>query len=211
MKITKHGHACLEVLQDGKKLIIDPGSYSEPIEGQKDVVAIVITHIHDDHCYEEQLDRILKLSPEAVIYGTAEVCERLSSYKAVKVFHGDFHKVGPFTLEFFGDLHEPIHRSIPVIQNTAVMVNDCLYYPGDSYTLPDKKVEVLACPTSAPWLRIAEVIDFVDAIKPKRSFATHNALLSERGHTLNNSRVKLVTESHGGEFRFLEIGDSWEI
>ena len=63
-------------------------------------------------------------------------------------------------------------------------------------------------PTSAPWLKIGDVIDFVAAVRPRRSFATHNALLSEFGHTLNNGRVKSTTEAGGGDFTYLEVGDS---
>ena len=53
-------------------------------------------------------------------------------------------------------------------------------------------------------------MDFVAAVKPKQSFATHNALLSDLGHDLNNGRVKLVTEQFGGEFTYLKVGDSLE-
>ncbi len=211
MKLTKHGHACLELEKDGSRLIIDPGFYTEPIDGLAGVVAIVITHMHDDHCYEEQIDRILAANPNAKIFGTDEVAKRLGARNATAVHHGDWHQVGPFTLEFFGDLHQEIHRSIPLIQNTGVMVDDRLYYPGDSYTQPNRPVEILACPTSAPWLKIGDVMDFVAAVKPKRSFATHNALLSDLGHALNNGRVKMVTEAGGGEFTYLEVGDSLEI
>jgi hypothetical protein len=108
-------------------------------------------------------------------------------------------------------MHQIIHESIPLIQNTGVMVNNQLYYPGDSYTTPDVPVEILACPTSAPWLKIGDVMDFVAAVKPKQSFATHNALLSEEGHDLNNSRVKQVTEANGGIFSFLRIGETLEV
>jgi L-ascorbate metabolism protein UlaG (beta-lactamase superfamily) len=211
MKLTKHGHACLELEKDGSRLIIDPGFYTEPMDGLAGVVAIVITHMHDDHCYEEQIDRILAANPNAKIFGTDDVAKRLGTRNATAVHHGDWHQVGPFTLEFFGDLHQEIHRSIPLIQNTGVMVDDRLYYPGDSYTQPDRPVEILACPTSAPWLKIGDVMDFVAAVKPKRSFATHNALLSDLGHALNNGRVKMVTEAGGGEFTSLEVGDSLEI
>jgi serine protease inhibitor len=127
------------------------------------------------------------------------------------VYHGDFHQVEGFSFEFFGDMHQIIHQSIPLIQNTGVMVNDALYYPGDSYTTPEKKVKVLACPTSAPWLKIGDVMDFISAVRPEKSFATHNALLSERGHELNNARVKQVTEEYGGSFTYLKVGDSLEI
>lgn len=211
MKIVKHGHACLELEKNGQRLIIDPGFYTEPMNDLHNVVAIVITHAHDDHCYEEQLERIEKSNPGVAIFSTQEVKTRLASRDVTVVHHGDWHRVGDFEIEFFGDLHQEIHRSIPLIQNTGVMVDDRLYYPGDSYTLPDRKVEVLACPASAPWLKIGDVMDFIAEIKPARSFATHNALLSEFGHTLNNSRIKLVTEQGGGSFTYLQVGDALEI
>ena len=211
MRITKHGHACLELLEANDRLVLDPGSYTEPMTGLANVRAIVITHIHDDHCLESQLDAILETNPNAMIFGTQEVCNRLANYQTTAVHHGDFYEVDGFTLEFFGDLHQEIHRSLPIVQNAGVMVNDKLYYPGDSYTQPDRAVAILACPTSAPWLKIGDVMDFVAAVKPKRSFATHNALLSEYGHALNNGRVKLVTEQGGGTFEYLQVGEFTEV
>ena len=211
MKITKHGHACLELLEGGQRILIDPGVYTASMGDAENVLAVVITHMHDDHCNEAQLDRILQNSPDAKIYGTDEVCRRLADYQTTAVHHGDFYTQAGFTLEFFGDLHAEIHRSIPLLQNCGVLVNDSLYYPGDSYTKPDREVEILACPTSAPWLKISDVMDFVAAVKPKRCFATHNIHLSEIGHDLNNGRVKQVVEAGGGTFEYLRVGDSTEV
>ncbi|CAB4903921.1 unannotated protein [freshwater metagenome] len=211
MKITKHGHACLELELAGKKVLIDPGFYTEDVSGLKDVVALVITHSHDDHCFETQVAGIVKSNPGIKIFGTSEVAAKLSGFDITTVYHGDFYQEQGFSFEFFGDMHQIIHESIPIIQNTAVLVNGKLYYPGDSYTTPDQPVEVLACPTSAPWLKIGDVMDFVAAVKPKQSFSTHNALLSDLGHDLNNGRVKLVTEQFGGEFTYLKVGEFLEI
>lgn len=208
MQINKFEHACLVLENEGKRLVIDPGAYTRPMESLENVVAIVITHMHDDHCNEAQIDRILKSNPGAMIYGTDEVCQRLSGYKTTAVHHGDFYSHDGFTIEFFGDMHAEIHRSIPLLQNCGVLVNDSLYYPGDSYTKPDRAVEILACPTSAPWLKISDVMDFVAAIKPKSCFATHNVHLSDIGHDLNNARVKQVVEAAGGTFTFLQPGQS---
>lgn len=211
MQITKLEHACLVLEQDDQRVILDPGAYTRPVGEYRNVVAIVITHSHDDHCNEAQIDAILANNPAAVIYGTDEVCQRLSNYSTVAVHHGDFYANGPFNFEFFGDLHIEIHRSIPLLQNCGVMVNDLLYYPGDSYTMPDRKVAMLACPTSAPWLKIGDVMDFVSAIKPGRCIPTHNAHLSEIGHELNNGRVKMVTEAGGGTFEYLTPGQTTEL
>lgn len=211
MQITKLEHACLVLEQDNQRIILDPGAYTRPVGDYQNVVAVVITHMHDDHCNEAQLEAILASNPSAVIYGTDEVCKRLANFKTTAVHHGDYFTHGSFTVEFFGDMHAEIHRSIPLIQNCGVMFNDKLYYPGDSYTQPDRAVALLACPTSAPWLKIGDVMDFVAAIKPQRTFATHNVHLSEIGHELNNGRVKLVTESGGGTFEYLTPGQSTQV
>lgn len=216
MRLVKHGHACLEIIDGASRLILDPGVYTEEMAGFTGVTAVVITHMHDDHCFEAQLDRLLIGNPDLQIFGPDDVCARLAAapnaanYKTTAVHHGDWHEVGGFKLEFFGDLHQEIHRSIPIIQNRGVMVNDSLYYPGDSYTVPDRPVALLACPTSAPWLKIGDVMDFVAEVKPKRSFATHNIHLSDLGHQMNNGRVQMVTEQFGGTFEYLKVGDSTE-
>ncbi|MEN9955115.1 MAG: hypothetical protein RLZZ41_779 [Actinomycetota bacterium] len=211
MKITKHGHACLEVELDSQTLIIDPGSYTEELTGLGNVVAVVVTHKHDDHCDEAKIAKIMEANPEVLIFGTSEVAARLVNMQVTTVYHGDYYEVGNFKLEFFGDMHQIIHESIPLIQNTAVLVNGDLYYAGDSYTPPDQKIKILACPTSAPWLKIGDVMDYIKEVKPAICFPTHNALLSQLGHDLNNSRVKQVTEENGGEFKYLEVGQSLEI
>lgn len=215
MKITKHGHACLVLEEGNSKVVLDPGFYTAPIEGLHGVVAVVITHIHDDHCYEEQLDRIHATNPAVRIFSTDEVAKRLAesrpNFDVTAVHHGDHWVLDDFTLDFFGAMHAEIHRSIPLVQNCGVMFNDKLYYPGDSYTLPDRPVELLAVPASAPWLKIGDVMDFVAAVKPKRSFPTHNMLLSEQGHALNNGRIQAVTEAGGGSFEYLKLGESTEV
>jgi L-ascorbate metabolism protein UlaG (beta-lactamase superfamily) len=213
MRLIKHGHACLELIDGTERLIIDPGSYTVAMDGKTNVKAVVVTHQHDDHCSEEQLERIIALNPGVPIYAPTDVCERLAKaphpehFNAIAVHHGDLHLAGSFQLEFFGTTHAEIHRSIPLVQNTGVMVNDELYYPGDSFTRPDRPVAILACPSSAPWLKISEVMDFVDDVRPAFSFATHNIHLSEAGHQLNNGRIQAVTEKHGGNFRYLEVGE----
>ena len=181
------------------------------MDGYKNVVGVIITHNHDDHVHQDQVDRILKDNPEALILGTQEVIERLKPRAATPVHHGDFYKMGPFTAEFFGSMHIEIHRSIPLIQNCGVMINDFLYYPGDSYTTPDREVKLLACPASAPWLKIGDVMDFIAEVKPTRCFPTHNIHLSEQGNQLNNGRIQAATEANGGTFKYLQPGESFEL
>lgn len=210
MRISKYEHALLIVEQSAAQLVIDPGSYSN-LPALQNVVAVVFTHLHDDHTSLEHAQTISRNFPAVKMFGTQEVVEKLTGLNVQAVYHGDHYEVGPFQIDFYGDLHQVIHRSIPLVQNVGVMINSQLYYPGDSYTFPEQSVEILACPTSAPWLRISDVIDFLDLIRPKKCFATHNALLSEQGHALQNNRVQQIVEKHGGEFRYLNVGESWQL
>ena len=211
MKITKFDHALLTIEIDSKIVVIDPGVYSSQIPDFKNVVAICLTHIHEDHSYLPHVEKIMLENPEAQIFGPAEVAQKLSGMPVQVVYHGDHFEVSGFELDFSGDLHEQIHRSIPLIQNTGVTVNRTLYYPGDSYTIPEDKVKVLACPTSAPWIKIADVMDFISAVKPETLFPTHNALLSDNGHELYNHRFSEVTKENGGNFVFLKPGQNLEV
>ncbi len=210
MKITKFTHACLKIENEGYTLWVDPGNFSDDFVASK-AEAVVITHLHDDHCHRPNIEKLLSLNPDTKIFSTLEVAEKLDGLEVTVVQHGDFHQAEGFQLEFFGDLHQEIHRSIPLVQNTGVMINHKLYYPGDSYTAPEYQPEVLAVPSSAPWLKIADVIDFLNVVKPQRAFPTHNALLSEIGHSLQNSRIQQVVESNGGEFTYLLPGNSLEL
>lgn len=212
MKVTKQEHACLIIESAGKNLITDPGSFTTLLVGMSDVVAIVITHEHADHWTSDQLDHIVERNPDARIFGPAGVAAAASEFSIEVVKAGDTIEVEPFRLRFFGSEHAVIHSSIPIVDNVGVLVNDELYYAGDSYTVPEGvEVGTLAAPTGAPWLKIGDVMDYVAAVAPRRSFAVHEMVLSTAGKSMSNARIKIATEWGGGEFFALEPGDSIDL
>lgn len=211
MKVTKHDHACLVIEKADSSLIIDPGSFTLPLSDVFGVVAVVITHEHPDHWTPEHLERITDLNPDARIFGPAGVVAAASAFMIEQVAAGDIIEVDPFTLRFFGEKHAIIHSSIPVIDNVGVLVNDSLYYGGDSYTVPDVEVETLAAPVGAPWLKIGEAMDYVIAVNPRQAFPVHEAPLSRIGRDLGQARLQYATEQGGGTFTVLEPGESLEL
>lgn len=212
MRVTKEEHACLLVENEGKTLVVDPGSFTTALVGLSEVVAIVITHEHADHWTDEQLNRILDQNPDASIYGPAGVAAAAQGFDVQVVRDGDTVEAGPFILRFFGEKHAVIHESIPVPDNVGVLINDELYYPGDSFTVPDGvAVNALAAPVGAPWLKIGEAIDFVLATKPRHAFATHEMTLSVAGKTMGHDRLRWATEQGGGEYIALEPGESIDL
>lgn len=209
MRLTKLEHAALVIDDSGNRLFIDPGKFTTPITESAGAAAIVITHQHDDHWTPEQLGRIVEANRDVRIFGPAGVVEAASGFPVEAVAAGDEVTVGPFRLRFFGGRHAQIHSSIPIIDNVGVLVNDRLYYAGDSFAVPEGvAVEVLAAPAGAPWMKIAESMDYVMAVAPRRAFPTHEMVLSQAGKAMSNARLGWATEQGGGEYVPLEPGDT---
>jgi L-ascorbate metabolism protein UlaG (beta-lactamase superfamily) len=210
VRITKYEHACLLLTVGDESVVIDPGMFLTPPDFT-DVVAIVITHEHADHWTADQVRRILEKNPAAKIFGPQGVADAVEEIKIQVVRAGETVEVGGFKLEFFGGEHAIIHSSIPVIDNLGVLVNDELYYPGDSFTEPKVPVGTLATPIGAPWLKIGDAMDFVLAVKPSRAFYVHDMTLSVAGKQLSAARLLWATEQSGGTFSELEPGETLDV
>ncbi len=211
MIVTKREHACLVLEQDDAQLVIDPGSFTAPFTAPK-LQGIVVTHEHADHVTREHLDRLLAAASGPVeLFAPAGVAAAHPERPWTVVDAGDVRSAGPFALAFSGGHHATIHRSIPMVDNLGVFVNETLYYPGDSYTVPEREVDVLAVPSSAPWLKIGEVMDYLDTVRPRRAFPTHEQVNSAAGQAMANARIRHITEQHGGTLVELVAGESLDL
>jgi L-ascorbate metabolism protein UlaG (beta-lactamase superfamily) len=211
MKLTKYTHACLVLEKDGSALVIDPGQWSNDFVAPEHVVGVVVTHAHQDHYSMELLRSIIDANPDAHIYAHADVAAELENLPVQTVVAGENVHVGNFALSFFGGEHAAIEPSRPTQANLGVMVDDLLYYPGDSFALPDRSVNILALPVSAPWMKFSEATEFLRAIKPQRAFPTHDAILSETGMALADSMFQGAAASIGTEYQRIKASSSIEI
>ena len=179
--------------------MIDPGEWSDDYIVPSGVVGIIVTHEHGDHFSPERIAQTLAANPNAKVYALSEIIEQLPRKTAAQaVTAGETVDIGNFHVRFTGGKHATIHSDYPVCGNLGVVIDDGeLYYPGDSFTLPDCVIKKLAVPASAPWLKIAEAIDFIAAVKPQSFFATHDAMLSETGHAVTDAWLaKAATASN---------------
>jgi L-ascorbate metabolism protein UlaG (beta-lactamase superfamily) len=204
MKLTKYEHACLTVEKDGQVLVVDPGRYSTDFIAPRNVVAVVVTHAHGDHLDHDMLTTIVDKNQDAIIIGPEDVTKSIEVFQTHTVQAGDTFTVGSFELAFFGGEHALIHKSIPIAANLGVMVNDLLYYPGDSLTLPGRPIDTLAIPAAAPWMKIGEAMDFLIATHPRFAFPTHDAIASPLGKSIVDRLLGAVAKNQGSEYRRLD-------
>ncbi|WP_156761974.1 MBL fold metallo-hydrolase [Microbacterium karelineae] len=211
MRVTKHEHAFLTIERDGETLVVDPGAFTAELGALENVVGVVVTHEHPDHWTPDHLRRLAEAFPDAPILTTAATAAA-APVEATIVSPGDAVTVGSFALRFFGGTHNEIHSSLPLVDNVGVLVDDAVYYPGDSYAVPEGvDVALLAAPIGAPWLKIGEAMDFVLAVAPRAAFGTHDVPLSDVGLGMHRQRLAWATEQGGGTFHELAPGESIDI
>ncbi|MEN3613343.1 MBL fold metallo-hydrolase [Plantactinospora sp. ZYX-F-223] len=187
MRLIKYTHACVRLEADGRSLVIDPGMWTEA-EALDSVDHVLVTHEHPDHLDTERISAAVATNPALRIYTHADVAGQLADLgpAVVPVASGDEFDAGGFRVRAVGRDHAEIYQGLPGIPNLGFVVDvgttgGGLYHPGDAFFVPDLPVATLLVPTSAPWLKVAESLDFVRAVKPRRAYSIHDAVVSERG------------------------------
>jgi hypothetical protein len=104
-----------------------------------------------------------------------------------------------------GGRHAFIYGGQPDCANLGYILDEAIYHPGDSLYVPEQPVETLLVPAQGSWMKMAEAIDFVRAIRPQRAFAIHDAQLNDRG--LASVNGWLAEETDNG-YRYLAPGES---
>lgn len=208
MKITKFGHACLFIEEGKARILIDPGVFSKGFEDRQ-ADALLITHQHSDHMQVGTVKALLAKNPKLAVYADADTAKMLAETGvAAKVAReGDTFEVVGVKVAVYGQRHAAVYGDVPGITNVGYMVAERFFYPGDAFTNPGVPVEVLATPAGAPWMKVAEAVDYLRTVKPKLAFPVHDAVLSEAGRGFH---FGLLEQLGGAPWRVVADGQSLE-
>lgn len=206
MELTKYTHSCVVLADAGRRLLIDPGVWTEPaaLEG---VSQVLVTHDHYDHLDVERLLAAGRADSAFVVFGPAAVVELLAGLgpAAVTVQPGQQFTAAGFSVAAVGGDHAEIYDGAPGTSNLGYVIEGEVYHPGDSLHVPTQAVRTLLVPAAAPWLKLAEAIDFVRAVEPAHAHPIHDATLSDVGQAGTDRWLSLKGET---DFRRIAIGET---
>ena len=210
MKITKFGHACLLVEEQGVRFLIDPGNYSAEQNYVENIDVVLITHEHQDHVFMDSLKEILKNNTKAKVITNTAVGELLKKEDLSFTVLEDGQSVNErgVLVEAFGNDHALIYKGIHVAQNTGYFIGNKFFYPGDAFTNPGKHIEILALPVVAPWMAVKEGIDYALTLKPEICLPVHDGIL--KNPDMVHRLPAIILQQHGINFISLEIGKEYE-
>lgn len=206
-EITHWGHACVRLERDGRRLVLDPGSFSDPAV-LDDADAVLVTHEHVDHLDVDRLAAALRARGGLAAWAPAGVAAQLTDAGAPAdrvhaVAGGETFDAAGFAVRAVGEWHAVIHPDVPRVHNVAYLVDGALLHPGDSFTPPPAgtEVDVLLVPVAGPWMKLAEAIDYVRAVRPRVAAPIHDAILSDPGRAL----VDRLVGGMGGAGTYVRI------
>lgn len=213
MLLTKFTHSCVRITDGDKALVIDPGVFSEVETALDGVDAVLITHEHPDHIDVNRLSASAAANPSLQVWAPAAVASQLAgdavlAERVTAVGPGESFGAGGFGIRTFGGQHALIHSSIPIVANVAYSVEDVIYHPGDSYTVPTVPVELTLIPVHAPWARVGEAMDFTAATRSPRAVGIHDSLLAPAGLAMYQARISEIGADFDVEFSPLAAGES---
>jgi L-ascorbate metabolism protein UlaG (beta-lactamase superfamily) len=213
MHIVHFGHSCVLLDTGSARLLIDPGAFSTGFEQTEGLDAVLITHQHFDHVDQKRLPALLAANPGARLVvdpDTVGIAKELGLEHTVATV-GDKLTLGGATVEVVGGQHATIYGDMPGITNAAYLVDDGAFlHPGDSLARPGRDVDVLGVPVAAPWLKLAEAIDYFREVKPRVVVPIHEALYTEVGVGLTVNMFTL-NKAEGTEVRQLTRGESTQV
>ena len=212
MKITKYGHCCLLIEEQGMRMLTDPGSFTADHHATlTGIDAILYTHEHADHYHLASLKQLMVSNPGLVIICNEGVSALLTAEGIDHVLMTDgLHEHKGVTVRGISGTHEEIHSTIPRIQNTGFLVADKLWYPGDAFIDPKRPVDVLALPVAGPWMKVSQAIDYAIALKPTHAFPVHDMILHPQFAAFVPVMVGGILEKSDIRFRAIEIGTGYD-
>jgi L-ascorbate metabolism protein UlaG (beta-lactamase superfamily) len=203
MQLTKHGHSCVRVDDDDRTLVLDPGAFSDLDAALDGADAVLITHEHRDHVDVDRIRAAATSDPRLRIWAPRPVADQLADIgeQVVPIGAGESFDAAGFAVRTFGGQHALIHPLIPIVANVGYLIDDAVFHPGDSFTVPPAAVQTLLLPAVAPWSKVAEVIDYTIAVRAPRAYPIHDAIVADVYHGLLQGNLVPIAERFGIEYR----------
>lgn len=213
MRLTKFEHACVRLEHAGTTIVLDPGALTDPAAALG-ADAILVTHEHFDHFEPKTLRAAATANPDLRVWAPASVSAQLSEVEELAgrvhtATQGDALSIGGIEVHVYGEWHAPTH--LDPVSNVGYRIGGKVFHPGDAFTVPEDAVNTLLLPTTGPWLKSVEVVEFAEKVAARQGFSIHDGIVNEVGLKVVDNILGATSTRTGVPFQRLAIGESTDL
>jgi len=191
--ITLLGHSAVKLVDGNKTLVLDPGLFSD-LNVLEAANAVLITHGHADHVAASALVNVAAdvWAPEDVVVQLEEAGCAPNRLHAVGP--GETFTAAGFKVEVIGGQHAQIYPGLPSSGNNGYLIDGKVLHTGDSLApvSDPTAVEILLLPVAAPWLLLADAINYARGHEKAIVLPIHDGILSAPGKQLTDNVLTAI-------------------
>jgi L-ascorbate metabolism protein UlaG (beta-lactamase superfamily) len=213
MKITKLVHSCMIVEKDGKKALVDPGSFSwesriPQQEMLRDIDYVIVTHAHPDHIDPTFASVVNEMSPNAIWYVTPSTKEVIEALPGVQIeLESSLDDV-----VYIASEHADLKHWGACEDHSSYLLFGELLIGGDCRTLTSMNgATVFAGANGGPWGSIKGMLNMLAALddKPAKFIPLHDWHWNDQ--TRKNFYTGLVEAMNKLGIEFIPVENGIEI
>ncbi len=218
MKITKYAQSCFLLETEKKKILIDPGELvsSKSIENFENIDFILYTHIHNDHCFPEYLQKIIQKN-NLTILTNGEVAEKLTGFKVTVMRDEEVKKIGKVEIQMIKVVHGFLPRmktgGFPKQANGFIVRDQktSVLHCGDTICFPHNyKTDLVLVPVCGHGVVMEPLVavEFCMDINPKLTIPMH---YDSDKHPQGTELFERFAKEKGLKYKVLKPGESVEL
>ncbi len=180
MKVTKYPQSCLLIEKDGKRLLIDPGSFVSASMKPEDLLpldVILITHEHSDHV-DPGLLKNLTLAGNIPVIANRSTKNLLGEVVTNIMVDQEELVVAGFRITARELAHCLMLDGSPGPDNTGYVIDGVFFHPGDGKEIDNLTVETAAIPIFGPDISLKDAYDFSKSLACKKVIPIHNDVVN---------------------------------
>lgn len=211
MKVTKYPQSCIVIEKDGKRLVIDPGSFVSQLsrpDDLKPVDGILLTHEHADHVDPELIKLLLEGTDNVPVVGNQSTAQLLNDLVTNMVADQEELEIAGFRITARELPHCDMPDGSPGPQNTGYVIDGVFFHPGDGIKIDGLSVATTAAPIAGPDVSPRDAFDLAKSVNCKVMIPIHYDYFKEDTSTIV---AAARATNMPFEVRPLQNGESTEI
>jgi L-ascorbate metabolism protein UlaG (beta-lactamase superfamily) len=181
MNVTKYPQSCLVLEKEGKRILIDPGSFMAAKYSASDLPefeAIMLTHRHPDHANADFIIG-LQVQKRVPVYANQDTKELLGDQVTAIIEPGDTVEIAGFSVKAYDMPHCALPDGSAGPPNNGYVFDENFLHAGDGISVEGVRVENAAIAIAGPDISLRDAADLIKSVGATKVIPIHYSIFGD--------------------------------